>query len=228
MQAALDQAERVVEPRLGDIASRSTKGRVRRVMMADERRIVREEGRYWWVLLVSGIAWLLIAWIVLRLDVTSVATVGVLIGAVFIVAAVNEVTVAGLVPGGWKVWHYVMAFIFFLGGLWGLITPIETFFALASVLGLILVFYGVFEIARAVSTRATNPYWWVGLITGVLLLLLAFWVSGSDRAYALAQRAYLILFWVGLFALFKGIMQIMLAFGVRRAGKEIDAASAMA
>jgi hypothetical protein len=86
---------------------------------------------------------------VLRLDVTSVATVGVLIGAVFIVAAVNEVTVASLVSGGWKIWHYVMAFIFFLGGLWGLITPIDTFFALASVLGLILVFYGVFEIARA-------------------------------------------------------------------------------
>ena len=165
--------------------------------MAEERRIVREEASNWWILLVSGIAWLLIAWIVLRLDVTSVATVGVLIGAVFVVAAVNEVTVASLVPGGWKIWHYVMAFIFFLGGLWALITPIETFFALASVLGLILVFYGVFEIARAVSTRATNPYWWVGLITGVLLLLLAFWVSGSDRAYALAQRAYLILFWVG-------------------------------
>jgi uncharacterized membrane protein HdeD (DUF308 family) len=86
----------------------------------------------------------------------------------------------------------------------------------------------VFEIARAVSTRATNPYWWVGLITGVLLLLLAFWVSGSDRAYALAQRAYLILFWVGFFALFKGIEQIILAFGVRHAGKEIDTASAMA
>ena len=136
-------------------------------MMAEERRIVREEASNWWILLVSGIAWLLIAWIVLRLDVTSVATVGVLIGAVFVVAAVNEVTVASLVPGGWKIWHYVMAFIFFLGGLWALITPIETFFALASVLGLILVFYGVFEIARAVSTRATNPYWWVGLITGV-------------------------------------------------------------
>ena len=197
-------------------------------MMAEERRVVREGARNWWILLVSGIAWLLIAWIVLRLDVTSVATVGVLIGAVFIVAAVNEVTVASLVSGGWKIWHYVMAFIFFLGGLWGLITPIDTFFALASVLGLILVFYGVFEIARAVSTRATNPYWWVGLITGVLLLLLAFWVSGSDRAYALAQRAYLILFWVGFFALFKGIEQIILAFGVRHAGKEIDTASAMA
>jgi uncharacterized membrane protein HdeD (DUF308 family) len=197
-------------------------------MMTEERRIVREEARYWWILLVSGIAWLLIAWIVLRMNVTSISTVGVLIGVVFIVAAVNEVTVATLIPGGWKVWHYVMAFIFFLGGLWGLITPIETFFALASVLGLILVFYGAFEIARAVSMRATNPYWWIGLITGVLLLLLAFWVSGSDRVYALAQRTYLILFWVGFFALFKGIMQIMLAFGVRHAGKEVDAASAMA
>jgi uncharacterized membrane protein HdeD (DUF308 family) len=197
-------------------------------MMAEGRRIVREEARYWWVLLVSGIAWLLIAWIVLRLNVTSITTVGVLIGVVFIVAAVNEVTVASLVPGGWKVWHYLMAFIFFLGGLWGLITPIETFFALASVLGLILVFYGAFEIARAVSTRATNPYWWIGLITGVLLLLLAFWVSGSDRVYALAQRTYLILFWVGLFALFKGIMQIMLAFGIRHEGKDVDVASAMA
>jgi hypothetical protein len=94
-------------------------------MMAEERRIVREGARNWWILLVSGIAWLLIAWIVLRLDVTSVATVGVLICAVFIVAAVNEVTVASLIPGGWKIWHYVMGFIFFLGGLWGLITPIE-------------------------------------------------------------------------------------------------------
>jgi len=91
-----------------------------------------------------------------------------------------------------------------------------------------LIIYGTFEIVRAVASRTLNPYWWVGLITGVLLILLAFWVSGSDRVYALAQSTYLILFWVGFFALFKGIMQIVLAFGVRRAGKEVDAASAMA
>ena len=33
--------------------------------------------------------------------------------------------------------------------------------------------------------------------------------------------------WVGFFALFKGIMQIVLAFGIRHAGKEAEAASAM-
>jgi hypothetical protein len=41
------------------------------------------------------------------------------------------------------------------------------------------------------------------LVTGILLILLAFWVSGSDRVYALAQRTYLILFWVGFLALFR-------------------------
>jgi uncharacterized membrane protein HdeD (DUF308 family) len=192
-------------------------------MFAEERMVVREGARYWWVYLLTGIAWLIIAWVVLRMDATSVSTVGILLGIVFLVAAVNEVAFASLISGGWKVWHYVMAFIFLLGGLWGLFEPVDTFFALASVLGLILIFYGTFEIARSVASRAINHYWWLGLITGILLILLAFWVSGSDRVYALAQRSFLILFWVGFFALFRGFAQIMLAFGIRHAGEEAAA-----
>jgi uncharacterized membrane protein HdeD (DUF308 family) len=192
-------------------------------MLAEERMIVREAGRYWWVFLVSGVLWLLIAWIVLRMNQTSVAAVGVLIGVVFLFAAVNEVGAAMVMPGGWKVWHWIMAVIFFLGGLWGLVEPIDTFFALASVLGLILIFYGSFEIIQAIASHGVNPYWWLSLIAGILLILLAFWVSGSDRVYALAQRAYLILFWVGFFALFKGFTQIFLAFSIRHAGKEAAA-----
>ena len=188
-------------------------------MVTEGRMIVREGARYWWVFLLTGIAWLLIAWLVLRMDITSLAAVGVLLGVVFLVASVNEVGLGSLMSGGWKILHYVMALIFFIGGLWSLVRPVDSFFALASVLGLILIFYGAFEIARAFSSRDVNPYWWIGLVTGILLLLLAFWVSGSDRVYALAQRTYLILFWVGFFALFKGITQIVNAFGIRHAGK---------
>jgi len=188
-------------------------------MITEERMIVREGARYWWVFLLTGIAWLLIAWLVLRMDITSIAAVGVLLGVVFLVASVNEVGLGSLMSGGWKILHYVMALIFFIGGLWSLVRPVDTFFALASVLGLILIFYGTFEIARAFSSRDVNPYWWIGLVTGILLLLLAFWVSGSDRVYALAQRSYLILFWVGFMALFKGITQVVMAFGIRHAGK---------
>lgn len=192
-------------------------------MLTEERMIVREGSRNWWVFLVTGIAWLVVGWLVLRMNVTSLATVGILLGVVFIAAGVNEAGLGSMLSGGWKVWYYVMAFIFFLAGIWALIDPIDTFFALASVLGLVLVLYGTFEIVRSVASRHVNPYWGFGLAAGILLIVLSFWVSGSDRVYALAQRTYLILFWVGLFALFKGFSQIMLAFTVRHAGKEAAA-----
>jgi uncharacterized membrane protein HdeD (DUF308 family) len=195
-------------------------------MLSGERMIVREWARYWWVFLVTGILWLLIAWVVLRGNQTSIAAVGVLLGVVFLLAGINEAGMAAVVPGGWKVWHWILAVIFLLGALYGFIRPVNTFFALASVLGLILIFYGAFEIIQAIASRAVNPYWWLGLILGILLVLLAFWVSGSDRVYALAQRTYLILFWVGFFALFRGFSQIFMAFTVRHAGTEAAAVDA--
>jgi uncharacterized membrane protein HdeD (DUF308 family) len=195
-------------------------------MFTRERMVVREAARYWWVFLLLGLAWFLIAWLVLRLNTTSIATVGVLLGVVFLFAAINDLGVAAVASGGWKVWYYVMAAIFFLGALYGFFRPVNTFFALASVLGLILILYGTFEIIQGVALREVNPYWWLNLVTGILLILLAFWVSGSDRVYALAQRTYLILFWVGFLALFRGFEQIFLAFTVRRAGRDAAAVDA--
>src|SRR5574341_945379 len=59
------------------------------------RLLQREAARWWWAPLVAGIIWLLIAWVVLRANVTSLATVGVLVGVVFFVAAVTEGALAG-------------------------------------------------------------------------------------------------------------------------------------
>jgi uncharacterized membrane protein HdeD (DUF308 family) len=160
-----------------------------------------------------------IAWLVLRANVTSLATVGLLLGVLFLVAGLNEVFVATMVGGGWKVLHYVIGAIFLLGGLWALIRPVNTFFALVSVLGLVLLLQGAFEIVRGVSSRAENPYWWLGLVTGVLLILLGLWVSGSDRIFNLHARAFLVLFWVGLMALIRGITAIVLAFAIRHADR---------
>ena len=132
-------------------------------MDTEVRTLLRAGARYWWIPLITGVAWLIVAWLVLRLNQTSITAVGVLIGIVLIVAGVNEAAVAAFVPGVWKVWHIIMAVIFLLGGLWGLIRPVNTFFALASVLGLVLVLYGAFEIARSIASRAMNPYWWINL-----------------------------------------------------------------
>src|SRR4029434_7831596 len=113
--------------------------------------------------------------------ITSLATVGFLLGGLFIASGVNELGLGSMVGGGWKVLHYIIAVIFLLGGLWAFIRPINTFFALASVLGLVLILEGAFEIVRSLSSRGESPYWWLGLVSGILLLLLGLWVSASDR-----------------------------------------------
>ena len=68
----------------------------------------RAAGRWWWAPLVGGVVWFLIAWLVLRADAGSLATVGALVGAAFLLAAVNEAAVAGFATGGWRVAHYVL------------------------------------------------------------------------------------------------------------------------
>ena len=44
-------------------------------MDTEIRTIVRDGARYWWIPLVTGVAWLISAWLVRRLNQTSITTV---------------------------------------------------------------------------------------------------------------------------------------------------------
>ena len=174
-----------------------------------------EVAKAWWLFLVTGIAWFIISMIVLRFDKESITTVGVILGVVFIVGAMNEFMMIAADSGGWKVWHGILGGLFVLAGIWAFAQPEEAFWALASVLGFLLLMIGTFEIVAAVATKDLNPLWWLGLIAGILFLVLAFWASQQ----LVPAKGQLLLFYVGLFALFRGISQIVFAFGLRHAGK---------
>ena len=114
----------------------------------------REATRWWWLPLGAGIAWLIIGWAVLRANVTSLTTVGVLIGFVFLGVALTETVLAWMFHGGWRVMHAVLAGVFLLGALWSFARPIDTFFALTSVLGLLLLLQGMGYIAKGIRVAA--------------------------------------------------------------------------
>ena len=175
----------------------------------------------WWIFLVTGIAWLVIALLVLRFNETSVDTVGLILGLVFLGAAINEFVLFAVIRGGWRVFHLVLALVFVAGGIYCFVSPQDAFWELASILGLLLILMGAFQIVVAVLSRATNEVWWLGLIVGIIELLLGFWAS--QQYYP--ARAALILLWVGFFALFRGITEIVTAFQVRSVGKELAAGS---
>jgi len=164
----------------------------------------------WWLFLITGIAWLIIAVMVLRITPASVTTVGVLMGALFLVGAVNEFLLSA-VRHSWRWAHVAMGVLFVVGSIWAFAHPKNAFWALASVLGLLLIFKGTLDIISAVMTKEVNPTWWLGLVAGILELVLGFWASQQ----AFPARGALLLLWVGFFALFHGISEIVIAFEVR-------------
>ena len=164
----------------------------------------------WWLFLLTGIAWLIISWVVLRFTPASITTVGVLLGVLFLLAAVNEFMIAAI-RRHWRWAHILMAVLFVVGSIWAFARPFNAFWSLASVLGLLLIFKGTLDIINAITTRDVNSTWWLGLVAGILELLLGFWASQQ----AFPARGALLLLWVGFFALFRGISEIVVAFEVR-------------
>jgi uncharacterized membrane protein HdeD (DUF308 family) len=185
--------------------------------MSMDRRVAA--GVPWWLFLVTGIGWLLVSLIVLRFDITSVASVGVLLGIVLLMVGVNEFLDMAARPG-WRWLHALLGVLFIGGGIWAIVHPIGAFYELAAILGFLLLLKGSLDIVVAVATKEVNDLWWMGLVVGILEILLAFWAS---QQY-FAPRAALILLWVGFATMFRGFTEIFLAFEVRRLTKEIAAA----
>jgi len=188
-------------------------------MTTIEREAAREVSGLWWVFLVTGILWFIISLVVLRFTETSITTVGVILGVVFAVGCVNEFMTMGITRG-WRWVHALLGILFALASIWAFWQPKQAFWALASVLGFLLIFMGSADIIVSVMTKDLNPMWGLGLAVGILEVLLGFWAS--QQYYP--ARAALILIWVGFFALFRGISEIVLAFRIRSEHKHLSAA----
>jgi uncharacterized membrane protein HdeD (DUF308 family) len=166
----------------------------------------------WWVLLLAGIAWLIISVIVLRFTTTSAATIGVLLGVVFLAAMANEFFLA-YVRLHWRWAHVLMGIIFLAAAIWAFVNPVGTFWALASAVGLLLILQGGFVLITSIESRIINSAWWLGVVAGTLEIFAGFWASQQ----LVTVRAALLIIWVGLLALFNGINQIVLAFELKSA-----------
>jgi uncharacterized membrane protein HdeD (DUF308 family) len=189
-------------------------------MESARNEATRQVAGAWWLFLVTGILWLLVALVVLRFNMTSIAAVGGLLGVILLMAGMNEFLMMSIPGLGWKWFHAVLGVLFVVGGIWAFIHPLDAFWELAAILGFLLVLKGSFDIIAAVMTREINEVWWLGLVIGILEILLAFWVS---QQY-FGPRAAIILIWVGFAALFRGVGEIVTAFELRSVKKDLASA----
>jgi uncharacterized membrane protein HdeD (DUF308 family) len=175
---------------------------------ANVRSDLREFGRSWWIFLIAGLVWIFVALLVLQFDQTSINTITAIVGIVFFLAAFEEALHAVFIRG-WMWLHLVLTALFLVGGAWAFIYSTMTFGVLAILLSWFLLIGGTVEIVASLMNRDAE-LWWLGLITGVLLVAVAFWAIGDPN-----RSGWLLALWVGLGALFRGLSRIVFAFQVR-------------
>jgi uncharacterized membrane protein HdeD (DUF308 family) len=176
-----------------------------REMTFDEKEFVDGATRFWWLFLITGIAWLWVALILLRLNLTTVYAISIMFGIVAIAAGVNEFIAMPVSTRGWKWIRGILGVVFIAAGIVAFFRPEGTFVALASIFAWFVLFKGIFDVTLALVVR--RDLWWGLLIVGILEILLGFWAAGYFKG-----SAVLLVAWIAAFALFRGITELIVGF----------------
>ena len=173
--------------------------------------VLEQLRRWWWVELLIGTLWLVAAIVVLKFTHASVVTVGVITGIALLAFAVEQFVLAALDDGATRWLWGLFGVVLSAGGIVSLIHPVSTFVGLAEILGAIFLVIGIIWMFQSFAERGFNGLWWLSLISGVLMIVLAFWTTGAF----FVERAFTLLIFTGVWALTKGVVDIVRAFQLR-------------
>jgi uncharacterized membrane protein HdeD (DUF308 family) len=181
------------------------------------REAARDIAGFWWLWLVTGCIWLGASFVVLQFDKASITTIGVLVGCMFLFASAQQFILVAVADSLRWLWA-IFGVLFLIAGVICFINPENTFAGLADILGFLFFTVGAWWIIRSFMERAADsPVWWLGLISGIAMVILAFWTSGQF----FITKAYTLLIFAGIWALMHGITDIARAFAVRRVRNEL-------
>ena len=162
-----------------------------------------------WLLVITGILWLIVALVLLSLDPTGAAAIGYLVAFVLIFGGIDEFMYMAIAEG-WKWLHAALGVLFILGGLAALLSPLQTFGILALLIGWFLVIKGFFDIVKSIAFRDVIPLWGLTLTAGILEVALGLWAIGYP-----GRSAWLLMVWIGVGALLRSIGDFVAAFSSR-------------
>jgi uncharacterized membrane protein HdeD (DUF308 family) len=171
--------------------------------------------RYWWLGLIAGILWVLYGLFVLSLRPESIYSVAILAGIAFICGGVTQFIVAGRVES-WRWLFYVGGVLGIIAGIGAFVWPGATLYVLAVFIAWYLVIGGIFTVVGA-FVGPKHDWWWLHIILGILMFVLGAWAVASP-----VRSVLLFLNLVGIYLIFFGFAEIFMAFALRAGGKYLS------
>ena len=174
----------------------------------------------WWLFLLTGIAWIIISFVLLAFKPGAVTTIGFLVGFVLLFGGIAEFVALGYVDS-WKWVHVVLGVLLLIAGVLALMQPFQTFGILAQLIGWFLLFKGLFDVLVSIIDRRAIHLWGLLLACGLAEMAIGVWAIGYP-----GRSAWLLIVWVGIGALLRGIGDIVTAFAIHshRGGGTLAAA----
>lgn len=163
----------------------------------------------WWLLLIVGVWWIIVGFLVLQLNGTSATIVLALASVILLLAAAGEVFRTIVTVSGWRFWHIAFAILLVVAAIVNFSFPGVALVSLALTFSFYFVFAGTFDVISSLFMTAT-PGWWVQLLSGLLQLVLGILASSSVR-----DSVVLLLTYVAASAVFRGVAEISAAFATR-------------
>ena len=169
----------------------------------------------WWLFLILGVLWILFGMFVLSYNVGSLLALAIFAGVTFIMTGITQILSAGRAES-WRWLYLVGGVLSILAGIVAFIWPGRTLLVLSVILAWFLVFKGIVDIVGALVHHG-RPYWWLGLILGILELLLGMWAAGYP-----GRSLFVFVNLVGIYAIFYGFTELFAAFQLRGLGHRLD------
>jgi uncharacterized membrane protein HdeD (DUF308 family) len=174
----------------------------------EARALVREVSSVWWIVLVVGVLFTGFG-VVMLFDVAAGATaIAVIVGAFLIFDGIIGLITAGQ-NGGSRALGIILGIVLVIGGIVVAAWPGVTFLVIAIVWGITIVVGGITRIVGSLALRGRGWGW-------VLAIGIAELIVGIAALVWPDVTAYVILLLIGIYAIVAGLLQIVLAFELKK------------
>ena len=176
-------------------------------------RVTQQLTSNWWALALRGVLGILLGVVALMRPGMTLAAIVLLVGAYMFVDGVVAIlaSLRGMRTGDRWGWMLVEGIIGIAAGIVVFRTPVAAAVVLVWLVAFWAILHGAAEIGAGIRLRKIIEKEWLLILAGVLSVALGIFVLMRPGIGLL-----LLVTWVGVYALFAGIVTLMLAFKVRK------------
>ena len=171
----------------------------------------------WWIPVVGGVIAVIFGFLVLSFNYTTLWAVTIAAGIGFILTGVADLATAVKASGATRLLALILGVLGVGAGFIAFIWPAATFAVIATLVAWLLLLRGIVGIVGAFEHKhAGMELWWFPLLLALLEIAVAIWAVRYP-----GRSVVLLVLWIGIAAISRGIALMLAGFTVRAVGKAL-------